>query len=66
MQIVIDIPEEMYAQIKSGKDGYSNYVHTAIRNGFPLSKDNGNKIYADIDYDHLPPCRDDIPDFYRK
>lgn len=102
MQLVIDIPKEMYAQIKSGKDGYSNYVHTAIRNGTPLPKYHGdlidrkellkqpmdkancpsnyvriaptiieadtteNRIFADIDYDHLPPCREDIVDFYRK
>ena len=38
MQIVIDIPDVMYEDIKSGKDGYSNYVHTAIRNGKTLPK----------------------------
>ena len=66
MKLVVEIPDEMYNQIKSGKDGYSNYVHTAIRNGSPLPKDNSNRIFADIDYANLPPCREDIPDFYRK
>jgi hypothetical protein len=47
MQIVIDIPSEMYNDIKSGKDGYSNYVHTAVRNGTPLPKGHGRLIDAD-------------------
>ena len=38
MQVVINIPKEMYNDIKSGKDGYSNYIHTAVRNGTPLPK----------------------------
>jgi len=53
MQIVIDIPKDMYSAIKSGKDGYSNYVHTAVRNGTPLPKGHGSlkdfeKLYADM------------------
>lgn len=38
MQIIIDIPSAMYNDIKSGKDGYSNYVHSAVRIGTPLPK----------------------------
>lgn len=53
MRLVIDIPKEMYNDIKSGKDGYSNYIHTAIRNGIPLPKGHGDlkdfqKMYADM------------------
>ena len=59
MKLIIDIPKEMYNDIKSGKDGYSNYVHTAIRNGTPLPKGHGRLIdsdslwnaYHDLDYD---------------
>ena len=47
MQIVIDIPKDMYSAIKSGKDGYSNYVHTAVRNGTPLPKGHGRLVDAD-------------------
>lgn len=36
VELVIKIPNAMYEDIKFGKDGYSNYVHTAIRNGTPL------------------------------
>ena len=37
MKLIIDIPEEMYKQIKSTKkDGFSNYVHNAIRYGEPI------------------------------
>lgn len=48
MQIVIKIPDVMYEDIKSGKDGYSNYIHTAIRNGTPLPKRHGSLKDADI------------------
>lgn len=51
MKIVIDIPKEMYNDIKSGKDGYSNYVHTAVRNGTPLPK-TGYWIYDDECHEH--------------
>ena len=47
MQIVIEIPNAMYEDIKSGKDGYSNYVHTAIRNGTSLPKGHGRLKDAD-------------------
>ena len=47
MQICIEIPDAMYEDIKSGKDGYSNYVHTAIRNGIPIPKGHGRLIDAD-------------------
>lgn len=46
MQIVIEIPSAMYNDIKSGKDGYSNYVHTAVRIGTPLLKGHGRLIDA--------------------
>lgn len=46
MQIIIDIPSAMYNEIKSGKDGYSNYVHGAVRIGTPLPK-HGRLIDAD-------------------
>lgn len=46
MQIVIDIPKAMYDDIKSGKDGYSNYVHNSIRNGTPLPT--GHWIVYDV------------------
>ena len=36
VKLIIEIPKPMYEDIKSKKDGYSNYVHTAIRNGTPL------------------------------
>ncbi len=36
VKLIIEIPKPMYEDIKSGKDGYSNYAHTAIRNGTPL------------------------------
>lgn len=36
VKLIIKIPKPMYEDIKSGKDGYSNYAHTAIRNGTPL------------------------------
>jgi hypothetical protein len=49
MQIVIDIPKEMYNDIKSGKDGYSNYVHTAVRKGTPLPKGHGRLIILSED-----------------
>ena len=36
VKLIIEIPKPMYEDIKSKKGGYSNYVHTAIRNGTPL------------------------------
>lgn len=47
MELIIEIPDAMYEDIKSGKDGYSNYVHTAIRNGTPIPKGHGKIIDAD-------------------
>jgi hypothetical protein len=58
MQIVIDIPKEMYNDIKSGKDGYSNYVHTAVRKGTPLPKGHGDlKDMNDLCYKSRHGCK---------
>ena len=54
MQIVIEIPKEMYNDIKFGKDGYSNYVHTAVRNGTPLPKGHGD-LKDELDLDLFDP-----------
>lgn len=37
MKIVIDIPTDMYEDIRNGKDGYNNFICTAIRNSKHLS-----------------------------
>lgn len=60
MQIVIDIPSAMYKDIVSGKDGYSNYIHGAVRIGIPLPK-HGRLIDADaIEYTHaIARCLED-------
>lgn len=50
MKLIIDIPNVMYEDIKSGKDGYSNYVHTAIRNG-TLLDDVKEEIEQDMSFD---------------
>jgi hypothetical protein len=47
MQIVIDINDEIYKEILSGKDGLSNYVHGLIRIGTPLPQGHGRLIDAD-------------------
>ncbi len=47
MKVVIDINEEIYKEILSGKDGWSNYVHGLIRTGTPLPKGHGRLIDAD-------------------
>lgn len=46
MQIVIDIPEEMYKAIGLGANGFSNYLHVATRIGTPLPKGHGRLIDA--------------------
>jgi len=45
MQIVIDIPEENYKNIKKGF-GFRSRVFDAIKNGTPLPK--GHWIYDDV------------------
>ena len=53
MELIIDINDEIYKEILSGKDGWSNYVHGLIRTGTPLPKGHGTlkdfeKLYADM------------------
>ena len=33
VQVLIEIPKAMYDDIRNGKDGYNNYICSAIRNG---------------------------------
>ena len=41
MQIVIDIPEEMYKAILLGASGFSDYLHIVTKLGTPLPKGHG-------------------------
>lgn len=45
MQIVIEIPEEMYRQLINGRSG-NTLINKAIKNGIPLPKGHGRLIDA--------------------
>lgn len=51
MQIVIDIPERTYEQLKflreQGFDGFETIIDKAVANGTPLPKGHGRLIDAD-------------------
>jgi hypothetical protein len=51
MQIVIDIPERTYEQLKflreQGFDGFETIIDKAVANGTPLPKHHGRLIDAD-------------------
>ena len=51
MQIVIDIPERTYEQLKflreQGFDGFETVIDKAVANGTPLPKEHGRLIDAD-------------------
>lgn len=42
MQIVIDIPEEMYKAILLGANGFSDHLHIVTKLGTPLPKGHGD------------------------
>jgi len=46
MQIVIDIPEKFYREIKDGRSA-DNLINNAVRKGTPLPKGHGRLIDAD-------------------
>ena len=47
MEIVIDIPEEMFQTVKNGNWCGNHIIGEAIRNGTPLPKNHGRLIDAD-------------------
>ena len=47
MQIVIDIPEELYIEILGENQFIKNVLHESVKNGTPLPKNHGRLIDAD-------------------
>lgn len=53
MQIVIDIPEDRYRQIKDLPNAFNSDICKAIRNGIPLPKGHGELIDKDTVLDMM-------------